>query len=156
MCLIIDANCIARVFDANNDDHEDFKKVLEWITEGCGKMIYGGKTYKEELAKLTKFLPLLKELHTKRKLILLDDALVDQAEDCAKKKEDDKDFDDPHLVAIVVISRCQVVCSKDKRAYRFLKMKKFYPNKLKPPRIYSKRSNTNLLSKRYIVGECKK
>ena len=42
MCLVIDTCCLAIVFDGGNKKHVKFVPVLKWVTEGKGRMIYGG------------------------------------------------------------------------------------------------------------------
>lgn len=45
MAIIIDANCLARVFDKTNIEHDEFVPVFDWIVNGKGKLIYGGSKY---------------------------------------------------------------------------------------------------------------
>ena len=42
MCIIVDTNCFAPVFDRKSEKHNQFAPVLEWIISGKGKLIYGG------------------------------------------------------------------------------------------------------------------
>jgi len=57
---------------------------------------------------------------------------------------DDKKFDDPHIVAILRLSGCGVVCTCDEKAIPFLKDKKLYGDG-KKPKIYSHEKNRKLL-----------
>lgn len=71
-----------------------------------------------------------------------------------KKIEPGKNFNDEHLVAIVISSRCAVVCTDDKIAMSYLKKRKFYPKKIRTPKIYSNKKHQNLCKKDNIVGVC--
>ncbi len=56
MCLVIDTCCLAIVFDGDNKKHDKFIPVLKWITEGRGRMIYGGQNMTLNLEELQRFL----------------------------------------------------------------------------------------------------
>jgi len=62
---------------------------------------------------------------------------------------------DPHLIAIVIVSRCGIICSVDEQAFPYFKNKKLYPKKFPRPSIYSGKSNENLLCDQKILGVCK-
>ena len=49
MCVIVDTNCLASVFERKSEKHPQFAPVLEWIIFGKGKLIYGGSKYIGEL-----------------------------------------------------------------------------------------------------------
>jgi hypothetical protein len=55
MCIIIDANTFAAIFDPINKGHIDFKPVYDWIVFGRGKIVYGGKKYKSEVKNVSKY-----------------------------------------------------------------------------------------------------
>jgi AAA domain, putative AbiEii toxin, Type IV TA system len=43
MCVVVDANCLSRVFDPKNVEHEEFRPIWNWIYKGHGgRMIYVG------------------------------------------------------------------------------------------------------------------
>jgi len=161
MCLIIDTNVLHCVFGRTRDDHKDFQPVLDWIDKGKGKMIYGGTKYKRELAGCSKdFIDMLNKFNARRKIVKLPDKEVDHAEIEVKQikeklKVNDKDFNDEHIVAIVRVSKCRVVCSADSSSFKFIKDKQFYPRGINPPEIYTKEKNKNLLNDRAIVEVCK-
>ena len=162
MCIVIDANSLSSVFDPKNADHANFKPVFDWIIRGNGKIIFGGTKYFKELKKVRKVLKIFNELKKKGKIVVLDTNLVD-----VKTKEvdvrimeipqqnKDKKLDDPHLVAIVVISGCKLVCTLDLGAIVLLKILNFYPKGISPPKIYTGRRNENLLCDQNIVEVCK-
>ena len=62
-----------------------------------------------------------KEEPSEQLTIELDDDLVDQTQTDVENKEVDPDFDGPHIIAIVIVSGCKIICSKDRRAFRFFK-----------------------------------
>lgn len=73
----------------------------------------------------------------KLKVERLDDDEVDEQERRVKELCNDKKFNDPHLVAIVCVSRCRLICTDEQEAVPFLKMKKLYSDGVKVPNIYS-------------------
>lgn len=150
MPIIIDINCLSSVFSQSSDDHKDFKPVLEWILFGKGKMVYGGTTYLKELSKAKKYLKIIQLLRDSNRVILGNHENVDKIEKEVIVIEKDDDFDDPHLLAIVVDTKCRLICSKDMRAVKFLKDPKFYPKGVKIPSFYSGKVNESLLSDKYV------
>lgn len=154
MCIIIDTNTFTSVFDKASKNHADFAPVLSWFIDGEGKIVFGGTKYKEELKKASKFLRLFGQLARSRKIIQVSDDAVDDYQAALEKKEKHKDFDDPHLVAICYVSKCQLICSLDKRAYPFFNRKDFYPNNSPRPKIYSSKKNANLLCRKYFASIC--
>ena len=117
MCLVIDANCFSLVFSKATNG---FTPVKVWIYDGTGRMIYGGTKYNRELAD-GGMLPLFKELSTARKTTLISNASVDAIAAELKLKFPEAKFNDEHIVALVIASRCRVVCSNDATAIAYLK-----------------------------------
>lgn len=154
MCLIIDTNTFGCVFSKDNKDHSEFSPILKWIIEGNGKIVFGGSKYREELKLVSKYLKIIGNFNRIGKVKILQDIEIDKHEVVVKGIEQHKDFDDPHLVAIAYISKCQIICSKDKRAYPFLNDKRFYPNNSPRPKIYSGKQNANLLCDQNIANIC--
>jgi len=155
MCLVIDTCCLAQVFCPANVCHSEFKPILNWITNGKGRIIYGGTKYKKELKKARQIFKLLLELRKVRKVIELDTCEVDLKEKEIKNKESNPKFNDPHLVAIVIVSGCRVICTLDKNSEEFIKNKKFYPKRFARPKIYSKLKNKNLICSKNVTKICK-
>ncbi|MBF0538327.1 MAG: hypothetical protein HQL03_08765 [Nitrospirae bacterium] len=153
MCIVIDTNCISCVFDEDNDEHHDFEPVYKWLRYGKGKIVYGGSTYAGELQKITARRNFLKGFEKADKIVYIDDADVDNKEE-EYKAHVNRDFDDPHIVAIVAVSGVKLVCTKDKRAIPFLKNKQFY-KKGKSPKIYTSKKNADLLCDDNIAERCK-
>lgn len=158
MCLIIDACCIHCVFNDSSTGHNNFKPILEWIINKEGKIIYGGTKYKNELKKaIGKYRRLFQLLESKGKIILLDDAKVDGTQKEIEALEINPDFDDPHLIAIIIESGCRIICTNDKRAIRFLKDTSLYPCSRMRPKIYSSKRNEPLIKdSRNMVAMCKR
>jgi hypothetical protein len=151
MCIIIDINTLSCVFDNSCSEHPEFKPVKNWIIDGEGFVVYGGKKYIDELKITKKYLAVFIELKKKRKVIEIDSSIVDTYQKIIESKIQHRDFDDPHIVAIISASKCRLVCSKDLRSFPFLKRKELYPKGVKTPMIYSKQKNINLLCSQNIV-----
>jgi predicted nucleic acid-binding protein len=161
MCLVIDINVLHCVFGRTHKNHKDFKPVLDWIDKGKGKMIYGGTKYKEEFARCTKdFIDVLNAFNAKGKIVKLPDDKVEEAQkEVMRRRENlkisDKAFNDEHIVAIVIVSKCRVVCSADSTSFKYVKDKRFYPENANPPKLYTKEKNKNLLNESAIVEVCR-
>lgn len=158
MCLVIDADCFSRVFDKTNKEHLQFKPIWEWINDGKGRMIYGGTKYGTQLRTSRKFLPIVTELEKKGKTVRIPDSVVDDLATAIKGKITDANFDDEHLVALVVASRCRVVCTKDTGAISFLRRNDVFADYagVSRPSIYrGHRTHTKLCSNAHIVAICR-
>lgn len=154
MCLVLDTNVFGAFFDPNNTKHDDFIPALNWVVSGKGKLVYGGTKYKAEMKEARKFIRFFAALQRAGKMILLCDSDVDSHESNLVKIESNKDFDDPHLVAIILSSECRIICTNDKRALPYLKRTDFFKGKVKKPKIYQSRRNASLLSDKYIAAIC--
>ncbi len=151
MPIIIDANCIANVFDINCVKHNEYSPVREWIVSGKGKMVYGGTKYEQELRSLSKYLPLIRYLKDINKVIKGDKVEIDKYQCYVESIKDNADFDDPHLVAISVVTKCLLICSEDTRSIKYVKDRKYYPKSFsKVPSYYTSSSNSNLLCDTYV------
>jgi hypothetical protein len=137
-------------------EHRQFLPVLEWVIKGKGKIIYGGTTYKDELKLLSRYLRILMELEKDGKVVRMpDDRSIDEYEVMLKIRIPEKDFDDPHIVALVAISQCRIVCTNDRRAHPYLQDKALYPKGVKPPKIYSSARHVRLCCDNNIASICK-
>lgn len=151
MCVIVDTNCIASVFDTNSSKHSEFKPVLDWIVDGKGKLIYGGTKYLQELSKAGKYLKLINLLNSRgKKVIVVDKDKVDQEQARIENLIKDKDFDDPHLPAIAIVAKCMLICSEDSRSVKFVTNTDIYPKEIVVPKYYMGLRNKRLLSDKYI------
>lgn len=150
MAIIIDANCIANVFSKKSAKHEDFKPVLNWILLGKGIMIYGGTQYKKELKKTSKYLPIIRLLKDVGKVIEGSKEEIDKYQRKVEDLRDNQDFDDPHLPAIVVVTKCKIICSEDTRSISYVQNSKYYPKGFSPPVYYTSGKNKNILTDKYV------
>jgi predicted nucleic acid-binding protein len=156
MCIVIDTCCLATVFDGKNKEHPKFAPVLHWI-KGKGRMIYGGTKYNTELGKAAKYLSYLAELSRQRKTIQIPTTRVDLIAAELKAKIPDKAFNDEHIVALVIASRCCVVCTNDDGAIAYLKradLFKGYPGSGRPQIYRGHKTHKKLCCDRHIVGAC--
>ena len=155
MCIIIDACCLAVVFSGKVEGHEEFKPVKDWISDGKGKMVYGGTKYKEELKRAKRYHRIVNELRRAGRAIEVDLTLVDHAETEVIAKTCHTTFNDQHLLAIVIISRCRLLCTEDKAAIPFIKDNSLYPRGIRKPKIYSgRKGNARLLNDANIATIC--
>ena len=151
MCVIVDTNCFANVFSKTSERHKEFEPVLDWILNGKGKLIYGGTKYITELSKAPKYLRFINILKAKKnKVIVVDKEEVDEEQQRISALITDDDFDDPHLPAIVNVSRCRIICSSDTRSVKFVTDPKLYHNGVHPPVYYTGSRNEDLLCDQYI------
>ncbi len=139
MCMIIDTNTISCVFSSDNNKHNDFKPVLKWFLYDKAKIILGGKLLTKELSEkhLQRFLPLMKEFALLNKIHYISNEQVDLKEEEIKSKEKNKDFDDPHIIALAILSKAKIICSDDSRSFKFIKKMKEYDNNCIIPKIYT-------------------
>jgi|SRR5580692_392803 hypothetical protein len=158
MCLVIDTCCLSSVFEADAKRHAKFVPVLEWITEGRGRMIYGGTKYNTELRKISKVLGIVSELSKQRRTIQLPNATVDPIAAALKEKCPEAKFDDEHIVALVIASRCRVVCTDDNDAISYLKRNDLftdYAGAARPSVYRGHKDHKKLCGPQFIVGMCR-
>lgn len=146
MAIIVDTNCFSRVFCRNNKEHNEFAPVLEWVLDGNGFLVYGGSKYKQELRKCMKFMHFFNMLKKAGKAFAFDDNYIDYLQ--AKNEQIIKhpDFDDPHLPAIVYVSKCRLICSKDTSSAYFVTDPILYPKGFHVPQYYSGKRDKHLLN----------
>jgi len=114
-----------------------------------------GTKYKKELGG-GRYLALFKELGTARRAVLVGAKDVDDRARLLKKLVPEKDFDDEHLVALVGISRCCLVCTDDLKFLPYLKRKDLYPEGVMVPHVYRSIADRKHCCDRLIVGMCPK
>lgn len=154
MCIVVDTDTFSSVFNRDNAQHEDFKPVLDWIMRDVGKLVLGGTTYRQQIGISRRFLRIINLLSQKRKVVWVNDRAVDNYERRLKRQVPNPDFDDPHLIAIISVSRCCLICSNDQRAYPFIKNHRLYPRHVQPPRIYHGLRQRPLLSRNNMADCC--
>lgn len=137
MAIIVDTNCFSRVFCRKNKEHIEFKPILDWIINGSGFLVYGGKKYNDELIKASKFRRFFRLLKDYKKAIRFPDAPIDEYQKKYESVIKDKDFDDPHLPAIVLVSKCRLICTRDLRSQPFVTSPDNYPKGFHVPHYYT-------------------
>lgn len=158
MCLVIDMNTIPLVFNPSSEGHGDYKPVYDWIIAGKGKMVCGGTKYWDELGLLIKYLRIVNQLRKAGKVVKVDDAEVDKKMNELMLLCNDKDFDDPHIAALLIVSGCKVLCSEDERSYPYIKRKAWYPDGKPTPKIYKRtafKNASSILSDSNMANICK-
>lgn len=154
MCIVIDLNRIPSVLNPEASDHSEFKHILEWIDSRSARIVYGGKKYKSELLKMRKYLKVLSERKKAGQVYEADDGKIDEIEEQLKEKTQNTDFNDQAIVAIVIVSNSRFICSCDKKAHAFFKLKSLYPQHVKRPIIYSNSKHKDLLYHRDVISKC--
>lgn len=150
MALILDTNCFANVFSPKSEKHNEFKPVYDWIVSGKGILVYGGSKYKEELKKAVKFLKLFNLLKDSGKTYEGNCNNIDRLMAEVSGKISDKLFDDPHLPAIVLETKCVIICSEDHISIPFVTNPILYPKGFNIPKYYTGLKCTKLLTDKYV------
>lgn len=156
MCIVIDVNAFPSVFNESSADHNDFSYVKDWIRRPNhrAKLVYGGSQYKKELRQMPKYQAIILELDKIRKVCEIDGLAVDRWQRRIDAKYKHKDFDDSHIIAIIAISTCRLICTKDRRSFPFLLNKSFYPRNFKLPKLYTSKRNSDLLNNKNMSNCC--
>lgn len=155
MCIVVDPPLFIALFKSDDAEHEKFKPVLEWVIKGPGKFVTGGSQYKKELSRISSILGVLTELKKKGKIVSVEEKVVNLDVEKIKKIEPSIDFDDPHLVALVRLTSCKLICTRDARSFRYLRSTKLYDRLSSRPKIYTRARNASLLCPKNIANCCK-
>lgn len=148
MCIVIDINTLAPVFEKDNE----FLPVFDWIHNGKGKIVYGGSKYLDELP--AKYHPIFKSFKDANKAHYIDSSKVDEKTSWVTSTVVDKKFNDQHIVALLLVSKCKLICSRDIESYPFLQHSSFFTQKTKP-KIYKGLGSKKILSDNNIAKCCK-
>jgi hypothetical protein len=151
MCIVIDANSLAPVFEPNCIDHIEYKPVSDWILKGKGHAVFGGSKYRQELINANKYMKLFRLLKDSGRAYEICCKCVDEREAEVKAMTSNNGCNDHHLIAILGVSGCRLLCSRDARSFVFIKNKRNYPKGATRPRIYTGLKNKKLISKSSIV-----
>jgi hypothetical protein len=143
------------MFKPTDPDHSAFSAVKNWVANGPGKFVMGGAKYRAELIAVRSVLQFLTELEKRGKVVRRSDAEVDAEELIVKTIEPTKDFDDPHLVALVRLTGCKLICIRDPRSHRFLRATRLYRSTKERPRLYTRAKNAGLLCSNNLAPCCK-
>jgi hypothetical protein len=155
MCIILDKNSFSGVLDPNSTDRQ-LKIVHNWVIYGSGKLVYGGTQYWSELSQATKYFRLFNDLSRSGKTIHIPDHKVDAEQTKIKRIIPDPKFNDSHLVAIVIVSGCRLICTKDTKCHKFIKNKQIYPKGFGVPIFYSDDGQLSSTSIKKLCSLCKK
>ena len=155
MCIVVDAPLLISLFKSSDPNHEKYKPVLHWLKNGSGKLVFGGTTYLQELSAVASILNVLKEFEKLHKVVRIATNLVDEHQAAVKEIAPEKNFDDPHLVAIVRASSCKLICVNDPRSHKYLRDVRFYESGKYRPSLYTRPRNHQLLSESNIMKCCK-
>lgn len=147
MCIVVDINALAPVFNQDCDKHCQFKAIKKWISDGKGFLVYGGTQYKFELSKSERYLRFIRQMKDAGQAVAIRDDVVDSMEREVKEKTKDTKCDDQHIIALLGASWCPLFCSDDARSFDFIKLKSLYPADMPRVRIYSSARNSRLLCK---------
>ncbi len=150
MAIIIDTNCFANVFSKTSEKHLEFKPVLDWILFGKGFLIYGGSKYKEELKKASKYLKIIRLLKEVGKVKIGNDDNIDDLERKISSENTSKLFNDIHILAICLDTKCILICSEDTTSIPFITDPVYFKKGEKKPAFYTSKRNQNILDDKYI------
>lgn len=135
MCIIVDANCVNHLVNKT----ENGKPVLRWLLNRKQKagIILGGKLTSE--VSIKSFLPTLTELDRAGRVHRVKDELVEK-----KLAAIDKTCksNDPHIVALALAARCNLVFTHDELLHVDLKG---HAATGEPISIYQTAGHTHLL-----------
>lgn len=153
MCFVLDSNSFHCFFNPGCADYYNFEPLHDWLYNTSGtKIVYGGTTNLSEINCLRKYYPYLVELRKISKFIQVDTKLVDEETEKVKRFVNKKDFNDPHIIALLAVSGCLIFASHDKRADKYVKRKDLYPKNTPRRSIYRLRSHYRLLKADKIVN----
>ena len=145
--IVIDTDSLSRVFDEGNREHPEYEPLHNRIFKQRNvKIAYGGEKYAKELENAPKYRRLFSELKTAQIAIELDNYKVNQSENRIVRATKGTQFNDQHIIAIVIEGKCNIICSRDSDAYPFFKNKHLYPKNFRIPGIYNGRSSCSILN----------
>jgi hypothetical protein len=147
MCIVIDINTLAMVFNVSSARHGDFADVKKYVESRAGYVVFGGTKCKEELALTGRYLRLLRQLRDAGKAVSILDSAVDEIEASVLVLTANTDCDDQHVIALLAASRCTLLCSVDNRSFPFVKDRSLYPNGCPAVKIYTSPRNKKLLKR---------
>jgi predicted nucleic acid-binding protein len=153
MCIVIDTDTLSRVFNREDQEHADFKPVLKWILCGPGIIVYGGTRYMQQLSKAGTYMKIFAELERCGKVHVEDRQKVDDRERAIATAVPIPGFNDHHIVAILLVTGCLLVCSNNRRHRKYLRNSRFFPRKAKRPSVYGCASDGRLLCTRNIPAK---
>ena len=139
MCIVIDANAAHKLRGADPDG----APVLSWLLRGRGKLVVS-KELLDELAR-TAIRPILVTLERAGKLIRANEARCGQLVEQLTASELPVS-NDVHILALVVVTTCDVIFTHDQPLHRDLKNRAVVPHHCA---IYQTADH------RALLGECR-
>lgn len=153
--VILDANCMSHVFSTTDSLHHEFTGIHNWLFNQKGFLVYGGTKYLEELAKTKKYAKIFSLLRQINKAKPCNLQKVDAEYDRIRRLMPNPDFDDPQLAAIVSVSHCKVICTRDTRSLEYIKNANLYPKGVKAPKYHQGNKQNSLLTPEYVENGIK-
>jgi hypothetical protein len=144
MCIIVDASCLHHVANGT----ECGVPVIRWLLDPrkAAGLIVGGQLYAElrrssfERKKKEQLAALLTELSRAGRLHKIGDASVDKK--TVEVKEKDIRSNDPHVIALTIMTKCNVVFVQDTKLEHDLKNRRLIGHKVG---IYKNPTHARLL-----------
>lgn len=144
--VVVDTDSLSKVFDKANKEYKEYEPLHKSIIEQKRSVImYGGTKYMNELKRARKFLRLFVELGKSGMASMLNVQAVDNEEEKIIGLASDSKFNDHHIIAIVVVGRCNIICSSDTNSHGHYKNSLYYPKHLRP-KIYNGLSSSGILN----------
>ncbi len=165
MCTVIDADTFSYFCNPDSARYSDFQPVRDWIENSSCKIVYGGTDYENHLKNHRRFLKHLTEQERKGKIKKLCRVEVDRATSVIEGSFSGIDFNDHHIVALVLISRCKLVCSIDSGLKNLIDecysssgrttiKRQLRIGDFRKPSIYSGRGSVSTLRRRTSSDNC--
>jgi len=154
MCIVIDVNRVPSVLNPKSSDHVEFQPILDWIDRRRTKIVYGGTKYTDELSKMKRYFAILTEMKRAGIIEVLDKVTVDLEQANINQRTTHKNFNDQAIVAIIIVSRCRLLCSNDTSSLTFVRARNLYPRGIEPPKIYRDRRDRRQLYHRQFTNRC--
>ncbi len=165
MCVVVDADTFTYFSNPHSSRHGEFQPVIKWVRDSNSKYVYGGTTYEAQLRKQQDFLSFLTRMYQAGKTVVIDHQKVDQIEQAIRQTITGSSYDDHHIVAIVLISRCKLVCSMDSglrnlidacysNSGRSTIKRQLRIRNFRKPSIYSGRGSASTLRRRTSSSNC--
>jgi hypothetical protein len=155
MTIVVDINCLPAVFSPEAQNHHDFAPVQRFIENGIGVLVYGGSKYLQELGKMTRYARTVRLMSEQGRAVKIDSEAVDRKQAELERILSGSDCDDPHIVALLAVSNCGLLCSIDHRSFPHVKNRHLYPNDHIGVKIYTGCHVTHLLIRqRQTIKNC--
>lgn len=149
MCIIVDINTFASVFDKTSFDHSQFKPIKQHIDRRHSKLIVGGTKFLDEL----KYRGILAELNKSNKIVLADKEAVDKLQLEIERHITGID-NDHHIIALSCVSRAKIVCTKDSNLQHHLRKRAFYNSGMDRPNIFNSKSPSSIVPPGHFKKKC--